>query len=42
MAKQVAKLKAIKGQQRLVEVSTLREIHKVERKRTEQIGRAHV
>lgn len=36
MAKQVAKLKAIKGQQRLVEVSTLREIHKVERKRTEQ------
>lgn len=36
MAKQVVKLKAIKGQQRLVEVSTLREIHKVERKRTEQ------
>ena len=36
MAKQVAKLKAIKGQQRLVEVSTLREIHKVERKKTGQ------
>lgn len=36
MAKQVVKLKAIKGQQRLVEVSTLREIRKVERKRTEQ------
>ena len=33
---QVVKLKASKGQQRLVEVSTLREIQKVERKRTEQ------
>ena len=36
MAKQVVKLKAIKGQQRLVEVSTLREIRKVERKITEK------
>lgn len=36
MAKQVAKLKTIKGQQRLVEIGTLKEIQRVERKKTEQ------
>lgn len=36
MAKQVAKLKTIKGQQRLVEIGTLKEIQRVEQKKTEQ------